>query len=123
MSIPASAKNVPLARRQLLAKSGRAMAGVGGIAVALLLVLALQAIFAGMEGRLTVYIDRSGADVIVAQQGVQTMHMTQSAVPAGAAAVIGRVPGVASSRLSIKMTPWRLKFSTTARLCTISLRT
>ena len=72
------------------------MAGVVGIAVALLLILALRAIFAGMKGRLTVYIDRSGADVIVAQQGVQTMHMTQSALPAAAVA-IGRVPGVASS--------------------------
>ena len=89
--------NVPLARRQLLAKRGRAVAGVVGIAVALLLVLALKAIFAGMEGRLTAYIDSSGADVIVAQQGVQTMHMTQSALPTSAVASVARVPGVASA--------------------------
>jgi putative ABC transport system permease protein len=89
--------NVPLARRQLLAKRGRTIAGVIGIAVALLLVLALKAIFAGMEGRLTAYIDGSGADVIVGQQGVQTMHMTQSALPASAVATVARVPGVASA--------------------------
>ena len=89
--------NVPLARRQLLARRGRSVAGVAGIAVALLLVLALKAIFAGMEQRLTAYIDHSGADVIVAQQGVATMHMTQSALPAATVAAIARVPGVASA--------------------------
>ena len=40
--------SVPVARRQLLARPGRALAGVAGIAAALLLVLALKAIFAGM---------------------------------------------------------------------------
>jgi putative ABC transport system permease protein len=89
--------NVPLARRQLLARRGPTLASVAGIAVALLLVLALKAIFAGMEQRLTAYIDHSGADVIVAQQGVQTMHMTQSALPAETVAAIARVPGVAAA--------------------------
>ena len=90
--------SVPVARRQLLFRKGRTVAGLAGIATALLLVLALQAIFAGMEGRLTAYIDRSGADVIVAQQGVKTMHMTESAVPARTARAIAAVPGVANAR-------------------------
>ncbi len=89
--------NVPLARRQLLAKRGRTFAGVAGIGVALLLVLALNAIFAGLEGRLTAYIDRSGADVIVAQEGVKTMHMTQSALPEADVGAIAAVPGVAAA--------------------------
>ena len=89
--------NVPLARRQLLAKRGRTLAGVAGIGVALLLVLALNAIFAGLEGRLTAYIDRSGADVIVAQEGVMTMHMTQSALPETDVGAIAAVPGVAAA--------------------------
>jgi putative ABC transport system permease protein len=90
--------NVPLARRQLLFRRGRTLAGVAGIAAALLLVLALKAIFAGMEERLTAYIDRSGADVIVAQRGVDTMHMTQSALPEETATAISAVPGVAEAR-------------------------
>ncbi len=49
MTAPALAANVPLVRRQLLAKRGRTVAGVIGIAVALLLVLALKAIFAGWK--------------------------------------------------------------------------
>lgn len=89
--------NVPLARRQLFAKRRRTFAGIAGIGVALLLVLALNAIFAGLEGRLTAYIDGSGADVIVAQDGVQTMHMTQSALPQPDVGAIATVPGVAAA--------------------------
>ncbi|HEU0247874.1 MAG TPA: ABC transporter permease [Gaiellaceae bacterium] len=86
--------SVPLARRLLLFRKGRALAGVAGIAAALLLVLALKAIFTGIEGRLTAYIDGSGADVIVAQRGVDTMHMTQSALPETTAVAIAEIPGV-----------------------------
>lgn len=90
--------NVPLAYRQLLAQRGRSVAGLAGIAVALLLVLALNAIFAGMQQRLTAYVGRSGADVVVAQRGVDTMHMTESALPEQTVAAIRAVPGVASAR-------------------------
>ena len=89
--------SVPLARRQLLARRGRAIAGVIGIGVALLLVIALKAIFAGMEERLTAYIDATGADVLVAQEGVTTMHMTQSALPTETVAAVAGVSGVASA--------------------------
>jgi putative ABC transport system permease protein len=87
--------SVPVATRQLLFRKGRTLGGLVGIAAALLRVLALKAIFAGMEDRLTAYIEGSGADVIVAQRGVQTMHMTQSALPERAVTVVGAVPGVA----------------------------
>ena len=90
--------SVPVARRQLLFRKRRTFAGLLGIATALLLVLALKAIFAGMEGRLTAYIDRSGADVIVAQRGVQTMHMTESALPETVTREVSAVPGVARAR-------------------------
>lgn len=90
--------SVPLARRQLLFRKGRILAGVAGIAAALLLVLALQAIFAGINERLTAYVDESGADIIVAQRGVDTMHMTQSALPEQTAAAIASVPGVAEAK-------------------------
>ena len=98
MTVPPFTASVPVARRQLLARRGTTLAGVIGIAVALLLVLALKAIFAGMEGRLTAYIDSTGADVIVAQEGVTTMHMTQSALVVNAMAAIARVRGVASAQ-------------------------
>ena len=92
----------PVARRQLLAKRGRTLAGIAGIAVALLLVLALKAIFAGMEERLTAYIDGSGADVIVAQQGCaddahDPVGATRAAVVAIAATSRRGIRGAASS--------------------------
>ena len=87
--------SVPLARRQLLARKGRTLAGLFGIALALLLVLALKALLAGAEGRLTGYIDRSGADVVVAEEGVSTMHMTESVLPGTVTTAIAAVPGVA----------------------------
>ena len=90
--------NVPLARRLLLFRKGRTVAGVAGIAAALLLVLALEAIFAGINNRLTAYIDGTGADVIVAQRGVDTMHMTQSALPEPTAVAVAAVPGVAEAK-------------------------
>ena len=92
----AFSQRVPIARRQLAAKRGRTLAGIVGIGVALLLILALRAIFAGMETRLTAYIDATGADVIVAQEGVATMHMTQSALPPATASAVARVAGVAA---------------------------
>lgn len=91
------ARNVPVARRQLLARRGRALGGVVGIALALLLILALKAIFAGLETRMTAYIDGSGADVIVAQRGISSMHMTESALPRATVSAIRAVPGVASA--------------------------
>jgi len=97
MTTLALSSKVPLARRQLFARRGRTLAGLVGIAAAFLLVLALNAIFAGIEGRLTGYINRSGADVIVAQAGVQTMHMTQSALPEPNVRAIQAVAGVASA--------------------------
>lgn len=85
---------VPIARRQLQWRPGRTLAGVAGIAVALLLVIALNAIFAGVEDRLTGYIDATGSSVIVAQEGVQTMHMSESALPAAAVDDVRAVDGV-----------------------------
>ena len=90
--------SVPVARRQLLVRKGRTFAGIAGIATAFLLVLALKAMFAGMEGRLTAYIDGSGADVIVAQRGVRSMHMTESALPERSVRAIASLPGIAAAK-------------------------
>ncbi len=97
MSSFAFAHSVPVARRQLSRRRGTTAAAIVGVAMAILLMLALRAIFAGMEGRLTAYIDGTHADVVVAQQGVTTMHMTQSALPRSAVAAARATPGVAQA--------------------------
>jgi putative ABC transport system permease protein len=85
-----------LAWRNLAQSKTRLLMSVGGVALALLLILSLDAIFTGMERQVTAYIDQSQADIFVAQAGVRNMHMASSAVPEAAVASVAAVEGVAS---------------------------
>lgn len=87
---------VRLAFRNLFQSKIRLVISVGGVALALLLILALDAIFAGVEQQVTAYIDYSGADIFVAQSGVRNMHMASSALPSSALSQVRAVPGVES---------------------------
>ncbi|MFQ5576294.1 MAG: ABC transporter permease [Anaerolineae bacterium] len=69
-----------LAWRNLSQSRTQFMLGVGGVALALLLMLALDALLAGSEEDLTAYINQSGADIFVAQEGVKNLHMAASAI-------------------------------------------
>jgi putative ABC transport system permease protein len=85
---------VPIARRTLFIERRRAALGVGGVALALLIVLALGAVFDGAMRDVTRYIDTADADVFVAQSGVRNMHMSLSALPSEAVADVRSVDGV-----------------------------
>jgi hypothetical protein len=85
-----------LARRGLGRSRLRLVASVGGVALALSLTLALDAIYAGVANQLTAYIDRSGADVWVAQAGVRNLHMVASWLPESVVGEVRAVDGVAS---------------------------
>jgi putative ABC transport system permease protein len=85
-----------LAFRNLFQNKISLVISVGGVALALLLILSLDAIFTGVERQVTAYIDFSGADVIVAQDGVRNMHMASSSLPDSVARKVKGVPGVAS---------------------------
>lgn len=89
------ARQVPLARRALFQDRRRAGLAAAGVAVALLLVLLLGGVVTGNMSRVTAYLRSSPADVIVSQQGVRTMHMSVSALPAATVAAAQRVDGVA----------------------------
>ena len=85
-----------LAYRNLFQSKVRLAMSVGGVALAFMLVLALDAIMTGAEKRLTAYIDNSGADVWVAQSGVRNLHMVSSWMPASVTGEVEDVPGVDS---------------------------
>ena len=85
-----------LAVRNLFQNRIRLAISVGGVSLALMLILALDAVLTGMEERVTAYIDRSGADVWVAQEGVRNMHMASSSLPASVQAEVEAVAGVDS---------------------------
>lgn len=86
-----------LALRNLLQNKTRLIVSVGGVALALTLMLALDAIFVGAQQRLSVFIDESGADVLVSQRGVRTMHMSASVLPVSVVNELRQVPGVATA--------------------------
>lgn len=90
-------RSVPIARRNLFSQRARFIMSVGGVALALLLVLALNAVFAGATERVTAYIDNSGADAVVSQRGVTTMHMSNSALPLDLTERARAVPAAASA--------------------------
>jgi putative ABC transport system permease protein len=70
-----------LGYRNLFQSRTRLIVSVGGVALALLLILALDGILAGSERSMTAYIDNTGADIFVAQSGVRNMHMASSSLP------------------------------------------
>ena len=86
-----------LARRNLARNRARLVVSVGGVALALSLTLALDAIYAGVANQLTSYIDRSGADVWVAQAGVRNLHMVASWLPDSVTDEVRAVDGVAEA--------------------------
>jgi putative ABC transport system permease protein len=87
---------VLLGVRNLFQSKARLLMSTGGIALALLLVLALDAIFVGAEDQLTTYMKRAGADVWVSQPGVRNLHMASSTLPASVVDQVSGVPGVAA---------------------------
>ena len=87
-------RRVPLARRNLFQDRRRAALAVSGIAVALVLVLVLNGVFAGAMRQATAYLRNVPAEVLISQRGVRTMHMSRSALPEDTATKAAGVPGV-----------------------------
>src|SRR4030067_1066576 len=85
-----------LAFRNLFQNKIRLVISVGGVALALLLILSLDAIFAGVEKQITAYINHSGADIFVSQLNVRNMHMASSSLPVTKVEAVESVPGVSS---------------------------
>jgi len=85
-----------LARRNLGRNRVRLLASVGGVALALSLTLALDAIYAGVANQLTTYIERAGADVWVAQSGVRNLHMVASSLPVSIVDEVQAIDAVAA---------------------------
>ena len=85
---------VPVARRMLFTDRRRALLGVAGVAIALVMALTLDGIFAGTTRQVSRYIDTSPADVFVSQEGVRTIHMAISVVPLAVTDQIRQLPGV-----------------------------
>lgn len=86
-----------LALRNLFQSKARLLISVGGVALALLLILSLDATMTGIEHQVTAYIDNSGADIWVSQENVRNMHMAYSALPDSVTSRVKSIAGVQSA--------------------------
>jgi putative ABC transport system permease protein len=93
-----------VAFRNLFQNRTRLIVSIGGVALAMLLVLALDAIVAGAERQIPAYIEHSGADVLVSQAGVRTLHMSSSSLPLNTTEQVRAERGVASVTPILYMT-------------------
>ena len=87
---------VAVGRRNLFSKRRRGLLGVAGTAAALLLVLAVGAVFDGAMRQITRYIDTQPVQLFVSQPGVRNLHMASSSVPLDGLEAIEAIPGVRS---------------------------
>ena len=85
---------VPIARRNLSRQRLRLTLSVGGVGMALLMILALDGIYTAILERVTAYPDNQGAPLIASQRGVSTMHMSSSTIPAPAVKRLAADPRV-----------------------------
>lgn len=86
-----------LAWRNLSQNRTQFILGIGGVTLAILLMLSLDALLAGTEKDLVAYIEQSGADIFLAQEGVKNMHMTSSAITMGDLRLAEKSEGVVSA--------------------------
>jgi putative ABC transport system permease protein len=93
-----------VAFRNLFQGRSRFIVSIGGVALAMVLILALDAIVAGAERQITAYIEHSSADILVSQAGVRTLHMSSSSLPLTDAQRVREESGVASVTPILYMT-------------------
>jgi len=83
-----------LARRNLFQDKTRLALSVGGVALAVMLILLLNGFLTGMNRQITSYLDHSPGSLIVAQKGVSNLLGATSLLPPGAAGKVEAVNGV-----------------------------
>ena len=86
---------VSVARRNLFSDPTRLAISVGGVAVAILLIIVLLAVYSGSLLQMSAYVDNVDADLWVAQAGSPDMLHSFSVVPASLVDELARVDGVA----------------------------
>lgn len=85
---------VPLTRRNLFVDPRRLLVSVVGVGLAVMLILLLDGLWAGMQQQATVYPDRVGADLFVLQPGVRDLTAGAGTLPTRTADVVRADPAV-----------------------------
>lgn len=74
-----------IAWRNLLKDKTRLLLSIGGVALAVMLILLLNGFLAGMNAQIAAYLDHAPGSLVVAQEGVENLLGVSSRLPAGAA--------------------------------------
>lgn len=83
-----------LARRNLFQDKTRLALSIGGVALAVMLILILKGFLTGMNRQITSYLDRSPGSVIVAEEDVVNLLGATSLLPKGIDEKAERIRGV-----------------------------
>ena len=86
-----------VAHRNLTREKTRLALSIGGVALAIMLILILDGLQAGMYLQITSYLDHTRGSVVAAQAGVDNLLGATSLLPPGSAANVEDIPGVASA--------------------------
>ncbi|MAT43746.1 MAG: hypothetical protein CL609_15520 [Anaerolineaceae bacterium] len=83
-----------LAHRNLIQNKTRLLLSVGGVSLAIMLILLLNGFLAGMNRQITSYIDNSTGSLIIAQKGVDNLLGATSLLSVNALEDVKKVNGV-----------------------------
>ena len=83
-----------LARRNLLKDKTRMTLSIGGVALAMMLILVLNGFLDGMYRQITSYLDQSAGSLVVAQEDVVNLLGATSLLPGGIVSQVEAVHGV-----------------------------
>jgi putative ABC transport system permease protein len=83
--------------RNLIQQRLRLAISVGGVALAMLLILVMSGLFAGSEEHAVIYIRNQPAAIWVMQAGVENIHMASSILPADTLERVRATAGVAEA--------------------------
>jgi putative ABC transport system permease protein len=85
---------VSLARRNLFQDKTRLALSIGGVALAVMLILVLRGFLAGMNRQITSYLDHSAGSIVVAQEDVVNLLGATSLLPGGSLQKAETIRGV-----------------------------
>lgn len=87
---------VSIALKNLFESRTKLIMSLGGVSLAILLILVLDGVFAGAIKRVTAYMDNIPYQIMVSQKGVKNLHMTTSFFSSKKSNQIEEVKGVKS---------------------------
>ena len=83
-----------LARRNLIQDKTRLVLSLGGVALAVMLILLLNGFLTGMNRQITSYLNHSPSSIVVAQKGIRNLLGATSLLPPGADTEVEAIDGV-----------------------------